>query len=267
MLKKTIKRREIGSINGQRGRSGKLLVFGNDFQYVVRPHRLAFGQEPSQCSVDQLQAFVLGSVQQLEVLFDGRLLRRPLEELVVGHAECGRRVHVIDVLVINKRARFADQRVDDVAKVDRLLAVTKLSGHPLETFAAIPKFQMVLVDPHFQVQADVLAADRVRITFDPNDAIRLDGQEHRRTRAASLRRQRTEHRELLGEAFLAIGIAATEYLADERHVVVHVGEVSVTTKSQGLIECILEVAVRRLNVSVLMRLADIDSMSPGAVVC
>jgi hypothetical protein len=188
VLKKTIKHREIGSIKGQRGRSGKLLPFGNDFQDVVRADRLAFGQEPPQCGVDQFQAFVLGRVQQLEILFDGRRLRRPLEELVVGHPESGRGVHVVDVLVIDKRTRFADQRVDDVAKVDRFLAITELSGHPLETLAAIPKFEMVLVDTHFQVQADVLATDRVRIAFDPNDAIRLDGQEHRRTRAASLRR-------------------------------------------------------------------------------
>jgi hypothetical protein len=188
VLKKTIKRTEIGSINGQRRGSWKLLLTGNDFQYSFRLNGFAFGQEPPQCVVDQLQAFVLGCVQQLEILLDGRLLRRALEELVVSHPESRRRVHVIDVPVIDKCTRLADKRVDDVAKVDRLLADTELSWHPFDTLVAIPKFQMVLVDTHFQLQTDVLAADRVRVSFDSNHAIRLDGHEHRCTRAASLRR-------------------------------------------------------------------------------
>jgi len=79
VLKKTIKRRKIGSINGHSRRSGKLLLADNDFQHVVRCDRFAFGQEPPQCVVDQLEAFVLGSVQQLEVLLDGRSFRRALE--------------------------------------------------------------------------------------------------------------------------------------------------------------------------------------------
>jgi len=55
--------------------------------------------------------------------------------------------------------------------------------------------------------------------------------------------------------------------AHEGQVVVHAQEVAVSAKSQRLVECILEVTMRRFHVSVFMRLADVDSMAAEAVVC
>ena len=91
------------------GRSGKLLLAGHEFQNVVDLDRLALGQKPAQCIIDEIQPFVLGGIQQLEILFDRRWLRRILEQLIVSHAESRRWVHVIDILVVDECTRLATQ--------------------------------------------------------------------------------------------------------------------------------------------------------------
>jgi hypothetical protein len=55
------------------------LFAGHDLQNVRGVDGLAFGKEPAQHVVDQLQAFVLCGVEQLEVLFDCRGFRGVLE--------------------------------------------------------------------------------------------------------------------------------------------------------------------------------------------
>jgi len=152
------------------------LLAGNDFQNVVGLDRLALGQEPSQCVIDEIKSFVLGGVQQFEVLLDRRSFRRVLEQLVIGHAKSRRRVHVVHIFVVDERSRLADQRVDHVAKVDGFLSASELSWHPFETFVLIPQLKVVLMNAYFDLQTDVLAADGVGISLHTNDAVGL----HRR---------------------------------------------------------------------------------------
>jgi len=80
----------------------------NDFQNVVGLDCLAIGQEPSQCVIDEIKPFVLGGVQQLEILLDRGSFGRVLEQLVIGHAEPRRGIHVIHIFVIDEGARLAD---------------------------------------------------------------------------------------------------------------------------------------------------------------
>ena len=173
MLQKRIERGKIGGFDIHRRRRGKLVLAGNDFQNVVGPDRLALSQEPPECVVDEIKPFVLGGVQQLEILLDRRSFRRGLEQLIIGHAESCRGVHVVHILVVDKRTRLADQGVDHVAKVDVFLAEAELSRHPFEAFVLVPKLQMVLVNAYFELQADVLAADRVGVSLHADDAVGL----------------------------------------------------------------------------------------------
>jgi hypothetical protein len=147
---KRIEHGKIGGLDIHRRRSGKLLPDGNDFFNLVGGDRLALGQKPPQDIVDKIKPFMLGGVQQLEILLDRGSFRRVLEKLVVGHAESHAGVHVVHVLVVDERTRLADQRVDHMAKVDRFLAKPELSRHPLDTFVAIPQFQMILVNTYFE---------------------------------------------------------------------------------------------------------------------
>jgi len=173
VLQQRIERGKIGGFDIHRRRRGKLVLAGNDFQNVVHLDRLALGQEPPECVVDEIKPFVLGGVQQLEILLDRGSFRRVLEQPVIGHAESSRRVHVVHIFVVDKRTRLADQGVDYVAKVDVFLAAAELSRHPFEAFVLVPKLQMVLVNTYFKSQADILAADRVGVSLHTDDAIGL----------------------------------------------------------------------------------------------
>jgi hypothetical protein len=243
-----------------------LLLGGHDGQHLGGGDHLPLGQEPPQSVVDKIQPFVLGGIQQLEILFDGGSLRGVAEQLIIGHAESRRGVHVVHVLVVDKRAGLANQRIDHVAKVDVLLAVAKLSRHSLDAFVVVPELQMVLVNADLQLQADVLAAYRVRVAFDANDTIGLHRHRNRSACRATLWRHGGERRDFLTKPLLSRGVAARGELPHEGHVVIPAGEVTAATQPQGLIECILKVAMRRLHVAVLMRLANVDAMAFQAVV-
>jgi hypothetical protein len=86
-----------------------LLLGGNDLQNIGGLDRFAGGEKPPQDIVNQLQPFVLGGVQQLQILLDRGGFRRVADKLIMGHAEARRGVHVVDVFVVDKRTWLADQ--------------------------------------------------------------------------------------------------------------------------------------------------------------
>ena len=59
------------------------------------------------------------------------------------------------------------------------------------------------------------------------------------------------------EQFASHAIAPCCQLTCEHHEVVDAVEVTASTQSQRLVKCILEMTMRRLNVSILMRLANV----------
>jgi len=44
------------------GRSGKLVLAGDNFQNIVGLDRLALGQKPAQCVIDEIKSFMLSRV-------------------------------------------------------------------------------------------------------------------------------------------------------------------------------------------------------------
>ena len=209
---------------------------------------------------------MFGGMQEFEVLLDGGCFGRATQQLVVCHAESRRGVHVIHVLIVEERARLAHQRVDHVTKVDRFLAAAELPRHTLEAFIPVPEFKMVLVNTHFQVQADVLTAYRIGISLDANDTVGLHRHRHRSASASSLGRQWTEGGNFFAEPLLSGHVAPRCQLTYEPHVVVNAVEVATSTQSQRLVKCILEVTMRRLDVSVLLRLANVNPMAFDTIV-
>jgi hypothetical protein len=85
------------------------LLGGDDLQNVVTADRSARGHEPSQCVVNQVETFLLGGMQDLQILPDGGGFGRAVQQLVVGHSEPRGGVHVVGVFVVNKGTRLADQ--------------------------------------------------------------------------------------------------------------------------------------------------------------
>jgi hypothetical protein len=213
VLKQRIKRGKIGRLDRHRRGIGELLFGSDHLQYVGGADRLAGGQEPPQHVVDEIQPFVLGSVQQFEILLDGRTLGGALEQPVVGHPEPRGGVHVVNVLVVDERTRLADQRIDHVAKVDRFLAAAELPRQALDAIVLTPKLQMILVHPHLQSQADVFTAYRVHVSLHANDAVGLHRHEDRSAGRTAPRRHRAQGRDFQAKPFLPRSVASLGQLA------------------------------------------------------
>jgi len=177
-----IERTKVGRLDVDVRRAGDLLSALHDRQDFFRRDGFAFRQEPSQDVIHQVQSFVLG----------GGRFTASREQLVVGHAEPSGRIQVVDVLVVGERARLADQRINDVAEVDLLLALPKQPRQAFQALVAVPQLEMVLVDQHVHFQTDVFAVDRIGVSLDTQDAIRLDPDTQRRERAQPLVRQRLQ---------------------------------------------------------------------------
>jgi hypothetical protein len=187
---------------------------------------------------------MFGGMQKFEVLLDGGGFGRVAQQLVVGHAESCGGVHVIDVPVVEERPRLPHQRVNHVAKVDRFLPAAELPWYTLQASMAVPEFKMVLVNTHFQLQADVFAAYGIRISLYMNHTVGLHRHPHRSAGASSLRRQWTEGSDFFEERLLPGHVSPRCQLTRESHEVVNGIEVATSTQSQRLIKCVLEVTVR-----------------------
>jgi hypothetical protein len=57
---------------------------------------------------------------------------------------------VIHVFVVEERAGLSHERINHVPKVDLLFVLSKQPWQSLQTLAAIPKFQMVLMDQYVE---------------------------------------------------------------------------------------------------------------------
>jgi len=265
-----IERTKVGRLDVDVRRAGDLLSALHDRQDFFRRDGFAFRQEPSQDVIHQVQSFVLGGMQDLQVLlhrgpFTGGRFTASREQLVVGHAEPSGRIQVVDVLVVGERARLADQRINDVAEVDLLLALPKQPRQAFQALVAVPQLEMVLVDQHVHFQTDVFAVDRIGVSLDTQDAIRLDPDTQRRERAQPLVRQRLQGLAFFSEDAAAFLVTPRNELPEKSQILFPVGEITIATQPQRLIEPRLQMPMSRLHVAVFMRLADIDAMAPDTI--
>jgi hypothetical protein len=84
-------------------------------------------------------------------------------EGVVGHAEVARGEQLLAVLIVRESPRLADQRVDDVPVVDRVLALPRQPRHPLHQHPGVPHLHLLDADYHIHRLPDEPAMDRVRV--------------------------------------------------------------------------------------------------------
>lgn len=248
------------------GRAGDLLLALDAGLHLAGRDRFAFVEQSSQDVVDPVQAFVLRQIQNLQVLLHPGRFAQALDQLVVGYAEPRGGIQVVHVLVVHKRARLADQRIDDMAKVDCFLAVSEQPGHPLQALVAVPQFQVILVNMHLHLQTDVLAAHGVRILLDAHDAIRIHLQRHGRERTHPLRRQWAQGGTFFPEGGAARGVSRGDHLLDEGEVLGGAGEVPAATQTQRLVQRRFQVAMGGFDIAVFLRLPHVDAMAPDAVV-
>jgi len=237
-----------------------------------QPHRFRrdgapFGDGDSQGVLHGVLAVPRRQLQDFQVFADGHLRSVRPAQLVVGHAEVARGKQVLVILVVVERAGLADQRVDHVAVVDRVLAAPGEARHPLHLGVPIEHLEVVGVDHDVHRVANQSAGDRIRVPLDLNRAAGADLDVADPLPVIELAcRQLAEAGFFLSELVGSRGIPLVHQSAEERFVLFAAGEVAAAAQQERLIDDRLQVAVRRLDVAVLMCLAGIGPMRLDLVV-
>lgn len=188
-------------------------------------------------------------------------------QLIVGHAKVAGREQVLVILVVLERAGLADQRVDYVTVIDRVLAAARQTRHPLHKDLSVPDFEVVGVDRDIHPIVDQPAGHRIRVALDLNRAAGADLDAANPPAVIELAgRQRAEAGLFLAELVGPRGVPLVRQSAEECFIVVAVGEVAAAAQQERLIDDGLQVTVRRLDVAVLMRLAGVGPLRLDLVV-
>ena len=223
--------------------------------------RLILSQQTPQGVIHRRFAVAGGMLQDLQVGAAGRLGRVLVPQSVIGHPKAAVGEQILTIAVVLKRARLADQLVDDVSIIDRVLVAPHQPRQRVDVNARIPEFHAVGVQAGFDFQADQAAVDRVGVAVNMDQAPLVHTNRQPQATILPLRWKRPQHRQLLGMPHLPARIARLDDAFEEPQVFLSAVEVAAATQVQRLVHGGLEVPVRRLAVAILVRLADIDPLA------
>ncbi len=105
----------------------QLLPTFYEFQDFASVDCDALLEAPTEHVIHDIQAFMLGGMQDFQILLDRRFFLVAGRQLIVGHAETRRGIEVVHVFVIDERARLSNQGINHVPKVDKFFALSKQS--------------------------------------------------------------------------------------------------------------------------------------------
>jgi hypothetical protein len=204
-------------------------------------------------------------VQDLQVVLGTTPFVATGTEPVVGQAETRRWEQIIAVCVIRERAGFADQRVDDVAVVNRRAIPAYESRQRIDEFVRVPDLDAVGEEPGFDCFADQPTVDRIDVAMNVNQAAGIDTAGYFQARRQSLLGQVPQLPQLLGETVLSACVSRRHGLVEEAHVLLAAGKSAAAAEQERLIDRGLEMSMRRLRVAVLVRLPHIDALARHVV--
>jgi hypothetical protein len=223
-------------------------------------------QQDPQGVVYGLLVGVGGVMQDLQVLFGAESFVSPVAESVVRQAEPRRREEVLPVGVVGERPRLADQRVDHVSVVNRVLVPTHQSRQGVHLPIGEPDFDAVGEESRFDLLADQATVDRIGVAVQVNQTSGIDPTTDLQARRQPLIGQVPQRSLFLGEPIDTSGVARLHDATQEVPVLLTAGEIPAAPQQQGLIDGGLEVPVGRFGVAVLVRLADVDPLAGQAIV-
>lgn len=198
-------------------------------------------------------ALARGQFQNLHVHLVGRLLRVVVAEHVVGDAERARGKHFFAVLIVRKRARLANQRIDDVTIVDRDLLLAHQSRHGLDQVALMRHGDLFGPYPHVRLLADQPAGNGIGVGPHLNRAAAADAHGvEPLVGVEPFPRQGLEACLLFEEPLRAIRVGAGDQLFDETHVLVAAGKITAAAQQQRLVDAVFKMPVGRFDVAVLV---------------
>ena len=267
MGKQFIELTQVGRLHVDVGRRRRLLLSRDGRPDRLRSDRLAARHRQPQRIPHGVLTVVGRQLQDLEV-FAGRHARAMLpQQLIVGHAKVARGKHVRVVLIVLQGPGLANQRVDDVPVVDGVLAVSRQAGHGLNLGPRPPDFDLIGVDYRVDGHPDQAAGDRVRVAANLDRAAAMDLDSVDAPPMIELaRRQLAQTSQFLSELIGAARVPLVDQLLEELLVLGEAVEVAAAAEVERLIHRRLQVAVRRLDVAVLMRLAGVRPLRLDLIV-
>jgi hypothetical protein len=233
----------------------------------LRRNGFAAADGQTQRVLHRILTFPGRQLQNLQVLADALTWAMIATQPIVGHAKVTAGKHVLPILVILKRTGFADQRIDHVTVIDRVFPVAGQTRHPLDFDVRIPDLDEVGVDHHVHLLPNQPAGNRIRVAFHLDRAAAADLDAGDALPVIQLaRRQLAKTRFLLGKLGLSRRVALVAHFLQEPFVLLATGKVAAASQQQSLLHGGLEMAMRRFNVTVLVRLADVDALRLDLIV-
>ena len=266
-MKQRIEMRQVRQLDVDLGHRRRLLMLLDGQPHQLRRDGPPFGNGDPQGVLHGVLTVSRRQLQNFQVFADGHLGSMHAAQFIVGHAEIARGEQVLMILVVLERAGLADQRVDHVAVVDRVLAAAAKPRHPLHVDVCVPHLDVVGVDHDIHLEADQSAGDRIRVPLHLNRAagVNLDAADPLPIIELA-RRQLIEAGLFLSELVGPRGVPLVDQAAEKLFVLFAGDEIATAAEQQCLIDDGLQVAVRRLDVAVLMRLAGIGPLRLDLVV-
>ena len=165
-------------------------------------------------------------MQDLQIIFGTASLVVALAEPVVGDAKARGREQIVAVSVIRERARLADQRIDDVPIVDRVLVATHQPRQRIDVFVRVPDLDAVGEQACFDLFADQAAMHRVRVAVNVNQTAGVHTARNLQTRRHALIGQVPQREHFLGETVFAAHVPRRHDLAQEVPILLAAGEIA-----------------------------------------
>jgi hypothetical protein len=184
--------------------------------------------EPTQRRLRAALALTRRQLQDAQI-FLGRTLRLLHQQNIVGPSETAARKQIRAVAIIRKRARLADQPVDDVSIRDLVLAATTQPRQLLHLFLRVPDLDTLRIQPCLNPFANKPTVHRVDVPLHANRAARIHTHLVAFACLQPTRRQRPQPRQLLRETSTPTRIALLEHLPQERLVRIATDEVAAAT--------------------------------------
>jgi hypothetical protein len=213
------------------GHRRRLLMLLDGPSNQLRRDGFAAGDRATQRVLHCVLAVSGRQLQNLQVFTHAFAWAMVAAQLIVGHAEVATRKHVFTVLVVLERARLADQRIDHVTVIDRVLAMAGQTWHPLDFGARVEDVDEVGVDHHVHPVPDQPTGHRIRVAFDLNRTAAADRNAGDALPVIQLaRRQLAKTRFFLGKPGPSRRIALVDQPLKELFVLFAVGEVAASTQ-------------------------------------
>jgi len=191
--------------------------------------RLILGQQTTEGVIHRRFAVAGSMLQNLQISAAGHLGRVLVPQPIIGHPKAAVGEQILAIAVVLKRARLADQLVDDVPIVDRVLVAAHQPRQCVDVNARIPELHAVGVQPGFDFLADQPAVDRVGVAVNMDQAPRVDADRQPQATILPLRRKRLQRRQLLGVPFAPACVARRDHPFEEPQVFLSAIEVAAAT--------------------------------------